>query len=1143
MHKSRVAFSLVFFCWTILFSCGNLAWAQSTLGVVLGTVRDATGATVSGAVVKLTNTGENTSFVTTTDSAGDYAFRAVKAGTYMVSISLAGFKTFTASGLSLAARETLRVDATLQVGELSQAVEVKGVSAAIATDTPVIQSTLTPESVLSLPANVRGGGSTSPYALIATLPGVQPDNGGAYSIQGGLPAQSESSVDGISITQVTGNSPNRNLFPSVESISEIKVQGVGNTAEYGAPGDITTISKSGTNFYHGAAFWYHQNKAFDSRAFNQVRLPSKIGNTFGLTLGGPVLLPKLYTGRNKTFFYFTWESFRFPRQATVINSVPTVAMKNGNFTAEGVTVRDPFTNVPFPGNTIPQSRFVDAARKIIPFYPDPNFGTGERAVGGNFVENRAANIESDQWDIRLDHQFSQSHTIFGRYSWKNGSQISPNNLRLPSDTGFNNYRQAVVNYRWVLRPTLLNEFLGGISYAPAGAQFPFDGRAFMNSLNFQDIQRDIFFNALPNFTIDRLQSFAKSRPGRSVSWNTQFIDNLSWTRGSHTFKFGFDIRRLRAETNLGFTTGDNYGDYIFRGTFTGAPWADFLLGVPAETSVAVVQLDNDGRAVHYKGYAQDSWRVNDRFTLEFGVRYEFHPGYTDAGFNIANFDRNIPRTGRVIIPSNPKARQFVAPAVLVSVNACPGAPIGGIGCTPFVTAAEAGIPESLRENYYTQFLPRFGFAYRWNRKTTLRGSYGLYNMVLLGSIFFSLTGTVQSDVRSFNNVGPDGRPIFVLPQTRPPNATGVRAGSVGTFEFRTANQINFHPPQMQQWSLTLDREIFSNTGLRLSYIGNKSTHLPWAPDLNQAQPSTTFFSQRPLTDRPFPNWGLIYSRDAGANALYNSFQAELTRRFDKGLTFNAAYTLAKNLADNAGPAPTSFAGETGGGRVTNSLNRRGDRGDVYATRRHRFLNTLVYDFPFGRGRKFLSNSNRVVDLLFGGWSLSSILILQSGPFLTPTMSIGDPSGTNAPRRGTQRPDRAGAPTGEVSNPDRNRWVDRTAFMAPGRAPGSPDQFNFNVGVRPGQDLPPIGRFGNAGVGIIQGPGTFTWNAGLRKSFVLAESIRLQLEGSWTNLPNWTNLGDPNMNVADDVNFGRIFGIRGSDFGGNRTGQVSLRLMF
>jgi hypothetical protein len=318
--------------------------------------------------------------------------------------------------------------------------------------------------------------------------------------------------------------------------------------------------------------------------------------------------------------------------------------------------------------------------------------------------------------------------------------------------------------------------------------------------------------------------------------------------------------------------------------------------------------------------------------------------------------------------------------------------------------------------------------------------------------------------------------------------------------------------------------------------------MPWAPDLNQAPVSTQYFTQRPLTDRPFPNWGLIYSRDAGANSIFQSLQAELNRRFAKGLTYNLAYTLSKHLGDAAGPNPGGFAGETGGGRVTNSADRRADRGDIYATRRHRFVNTVVYDLPFGKGRRYLSGSNRVADAVVGGWSISSLLILQSGPYLTPVFSAGDPSGTNAPRRGTQRPDRIGAATGEISNPDRARWLDRAAFVCPGRAPGAADQFNCSVGVLPGRDPAPIGRFGNSGVGIVLGPGSLSWNAAMRKSFSLAERMRLRLEGSFTNLPNWTNLGDPVLNVADN-NFGRITGIRGSDFGGNRTGQVSLRLEF
>lgn len=1115
------------------------ALAQSTLGVVVGTAKDASGAVLSGAAVQLTNSSENTTRDGKTNPDGSFEFQNVKPGTYSVKVTAPGFRAFNASDIRLAARQTVRVDAAMQIGEVTQQVEVSSSAGVIATDSPIIASALTAEKVLNLPANVRGV-STSPYALIATLPGVQADNGGGYSIQGGLPAQSESSVDGISITQATGNSPNRSLFPSVESIAEIRVQGVGNNAEFGQPGDVTAISKGGTNQLHGAGFWYHQNKALDARSFGQAALPSKISNVFGFTVGGPLVLPKLYNGKNRTFFFFTYEALRLPRQATIQNTVPTAAMKAGNFAGETGTIRDPLTNQPFPGNLIPSNRISSIARSILTYYPDPNQGNPARVSNANYINNLDATTRSNQFDARVDHNFNSKHLIFGRYTQKSNPSQATNRLLLPNDSTFNDHRQAVVSYTWTISPTLLNEFRGGISFAKSGAIFNFDGRTFANSLNLQDIQRDIFFNALPNFDIQQFTGFAKGRPGRSGSWNTQYINNLTWIKGKHTFKFGGALRQLRAESNLGFTTGDNYGNYTFSGNFTGNAFGDFLLAAPIQTSVSVVQSDNDGRGTHYQAYIQDTYRATSRLTFDLGLRYEFQPGYKDAGFNIANFDRTVPVTGRVITMSDPQAIKLVAPATLLSVNACPGASIGGVPCTPFVTAAQANLPEALRKNYTTQFLPRLGFAYRLGDKTTVRGSYGIYNMALLGSVFFSLTGTVQSDVRRFDNVGPGGAPLFFLPQTRPAgSSSGVRGGSLGTFEFRTANQIDFRPPNMMQWGLSVDRQVTNSMGLRVSYIANKSTHLPWAPDLNQAQPSTNFFTQRPLTDRPFPNWGLIYSRDAGANSIYQAFQAELNRRFSAGLTFTAAYTLAKHLGDNAGPNPSGFAGETGGGRVTNSLDRRSDRGDVYATRRHRSINTLLYELPFGKGRRWMANSNRAVDAILGGWQISSIFSLQSGPFLTPTFNGGDPSGTNAPSRGTQRPDRIG--DGSLASPDRNVWMDRNAFLCPGRVPGAL-QFNCAIGAVANRDPNPIGRFGNSGVGIITGPGTLGWNMGMSKSFSLVERVTMRFEATFTNAPNVTNLGDPEVNIANN-NFGRITGVRGVDFGAGRTGQLGLRLQF
>ncbi|MBX5495046.1 MAG: carboxypeptidase regulatory-like domain-containing protein, partial [Bryobacteraceae bacterium] len=583
-----------------------VAYGQSTYGVILGNVVDASGAAVVGAKVRITQTNENVSREAETNNEGAYEFQNVQPGPYSVSVIAPGFRTYTATGLTLVARSRLRVDASLTVGEVSQSVEVTSTAGVIATDSPAIASNLTAEKVLNLPSNVRGAGSTSPYALLQTLPGVQADNDLGLSIQGGLPAQSESTVDGVSITDVTGNSPSRNQFLSVESIAEIKVQGVGNTAEFGQPGDITIVSRSGTNDYHGALFWYHQNKALDARSYGQNALPSKIGNTFGTTYGGPVILPKIYNGRDKTFFYFTWESLRYPRQGTIQNTVPTNLVRSGDFSQEGVTIRDPYTQEPFPNNIIPESRISPIAEAILPFYPLPNTGPTTVRSAANYRDNRPTTIDSDQYEVRVDQNFNVNHHLYARFSYKNNPSIAPNNLLLPSDTRYSKFWQGMASWTYTIRPNLLNEFRFGQILSDSGSEFNFDGRAFTNSLNLKDIQRDIFFNGLPAFNIDLYTGFSKGRPGFSVSWNTQFINNLTWVKGRHTFKFGVDIRRLRAQSSLGFTTGNNYGDYSFTGAFTGYGFADFLLGVPASTSIAVVQTDNDGRAIHYKGYAQDT---------------------------------------------------------------------------------------------------------------------------------------------------------------------------------------------------------------------------------------------------------------------------------------------------------------------------------------------------------------------------------------------------------------------------------------------------------------------------------------------------------------------------------------------------------
>lgn len=1105
----------------ILFLVPASLAAQSIFGTMRGTVTDASGAVVANATVKITNQEQSVAREVVTDAQGNYEVPNLLAGRYTITIQSAGFKQFTQTDLVLDARQVLRVDAAMQVGQVGETVTIQGGAAVINTETQTIAASFDSQKVLSLPANYRGAGSTSPYRLLAALPGVQSDNGFGFSIQGALPHQTEVSVDGISTVNVRSNGPQRDNFPSAESINEMKVQAVGNNAEYGQVADITTTSKGGTNDFHGAAFDYHQNAALDAKPFGAPSKPGKVANTFGGTFSGPIF-------KNKTFFLGAYESMQFRRATTITNTVPTADLRNGIFTS---AIRDPFNNNQnFANNTIPANRINSAAKKILELYPQPNFN----ATVGNFRINRAAPIESNQFDVRIDHNLTSRQSIFGRYTWKNIDETAPQSLSLPARTAFERNRNLVLSHNYTITSSLLNEFRFGRTYRDVGSTLPFDTKAFTSSLGLQglgNLRQDV----LPNISFSGITSNLSSNRSKVESSLYQFNNNTTWNWGRHTFKFGVDYRRLGTNDVTSFTSGDDAGVHNFRGIFTGNDFADFLLGLPSSTTIAVVNVDVKGVANHYHFYAQDSFKVNQKLTLEYGLRYELHPPFQDTNFNIGNFDRNVSRTGRVIIPSDPQALAITPQSFLSAINACP-APNSSLGvpCTPVLAAKDAGFPEGLRFTDKKNFNPRFGFAYRPfdDGKTVVRGGFGMYTMTILGSVFYSLTASTSSDVREFVNSQTATGPAYAWPNTR---SGAARASALGTVDFRTANHDRFQDPYSMQWNLTVEREIGWDTGLRLSYIGMRGVHLPFSPDLNQPLPSTTPFAQRPLTDRPFPNWNLIYSRDTGANSIYNALQVEVQRRLKSGFTFNTAYTWSKNLSDAMGPASPGYSAENGGGRVTNSLNRRGDRGNVGFNRRHRWITTTVYELPFGKGRAYGSDWNPFVNAVLGGWQMSGIFLVQSGTFLTPTIASGDPSGTNGPSRGSQRPDLIAGQTGNFSNPTADAWFNRNAFVCPGGTVGQTNQFNC-------AQVAPIGRFGTAGVGILVGPGVINLSMGLAKNFRLTERIGLKFEGTFTNLPNHPNLADPGTNVSN-ASFGVITSARGADAGGNRVGQFAVRIQF
>ena len=1097
----------------------SLALGQSTFATIVGSVRDRSGGLLVSCVVTVENKGTSAKRSTLTDPTGSYSLPNLEPGTYTVTMKATGFQVASYPDIELLARQTLRIDGQLALASQSETVNVTSEAAAINTEVSNIAETKTGKELVDLPIAItsRASGSTSPLATLTTQPGVQTDAAGNISVVGTKPSMLSVSIDGISSMGPRSSAPLAELFPSFNSIAEIRVSEVNNTAEFGGVSDITTISKSGTNALHGGVFHNLQNTVMNARNPFSSTVPVTIMNDFGFFLGGPIVLPKLYRGRDKTFFFLAYEGLRLPKQNVLAHSVPSVALRNGDLSAVSGTFRDPTNGQPFANKQIPLTRITPLALNVLrDLFPLPNTGAAS-AIANNYVQNFPEPISSNQGDIRIDQNISSKQSAFGRYTYKKRDVITAPTtgsvlqgpFSLP-ETVFG----LTVAHNYLISPAVVNEIRGGITGITSERSFPVDPAKMAANLGLTGLPQPYpEGNAVPNFAIQGFRETGGTASNRARQRTYQVLDNVTYIRGKHTLKFGGDFRYIEG-LGSNVYAALRLGQYTFNNSVTrdliGNPYAAFLLGVPDQTRLnTVVEPDSEGYGNKYAVYVQDDWKITPRFTLNYGLRWEYHPMYKDRLLNATNFllDYSSLVNGRRVNGASVIYNQE-AFKILNRDYAESTAP------TPILTAAQAGIPESLRYSQKTDFAPRIGFAWRMfsDGKTVLRGGYGRFIQGPQGSLIGAGFAIHSANQAIYNQELVNGQPTLKFPYPFP-----AKLAQPGSQFFQQAADVHFKDPTVDQWNLTVERDLGFSTGLRFSYSGSYARNINRQGNPDQLVPNTTGFkSGSPLL--LYPEFGYIRLQTNGGEARYHAVAAVVSKRFSKGLQFQTSYTFLRNLTDAQGYNPSAFAGEAGG-VVTDLKYPHLDYGNVAYSRRHRFLTTFLYQLPFG---SVFSSANKIVDQVIGGWELAGVLLYQSGPFLTVTVPGADPSGTGFSNLvGNGRADIVSGVSPYVDNPTPQRWLNPAAYAVPGTN---------------------IGRYPTSPVGGIAGPGTQAVSLSLTKSLRITERVRFQLGGQAANLLNQVNYAPPNT-TFNTAAFGTISSVQSAEGAGPRQLQVTARLTF
>ena len=939
MPKTKV--NAVVLVLTLLLLAAS-SYSQEGLSTLRGTATDASGAVVPGVTVTarevLTNIVVRTA---TTDAQGNYEMPALKAGSYQVTASLAGFKTFVVDDVLLQSNEAKRVDIKLQVGEVASQVTVSAAAAVIDTEEGKIASDFkAEEQYASLP--IPGNAFSGTYAVLAVLPDVQrePGDWGSPRFAGQGGAQVHMGQDGVK--EETMNSQTVNM----ESVAEVKAVVVNNTADYSRVGYFDTITKSGTNDYHFDGSYYYRSSAFAARGFFEEQKTPVLYHTFNISGSGPII-------KNKTFFYALWNGERVPAHSFHFINVPTDAMRNGDFSAIG-TIIDPLTGDPFPDNVIPGSRISSVTRSTqnllipAPNRGDPNLPVNNYSWTHNWPDDQ---FYADVFSFRIDHQVSANNSIYGRLQ-----------MYFPQYVLVGNYPETIWtktrhSYSWAITdtntfsPSLVNSFTFGGNFDAEnydglvdGVQ-PASGAQLVEETGLQGVNQ-AGINTPGGSPIYNISGFDElsivpggyDRPGQ----NFNVADSLTWAKGKHVLKFGGELRTY-STYNQNIVPNENYGSFSFDGAFTGNAYADFLLGLPI-TSTRLNPLVNRTETSKELGlFVTDTYKVTKNLTLDLGIRWDRFSSTTYKDGLMYNWDS---ATGDVIVPQD--ALGSISPLYPSNITVVPG----------------NVVPSPDEWN----FVPRIGVAYRLDDKTVLRGGYGIFNE-FLGQFSRVNGGGPFQIAETYTNSITNGVPFFQMPNPFPTSLVSAEIPSQDV----TAIPMKTKNGQIHQFNVSVERQV-KDIGFRLSYIGSRNRNMNYNIGTNIPEPSLI-----PFTDdrRPFPQFvgTAVYRNNGGEN--YDSMSFEANRRVGS-IMFDAHWTWAHGM--------------------NNMLNLENPYSSLYWNRefyaKHRVVVNAIWQLPFGRGKRYGANVTSAVDQIIGGWSVTWVAYFMTGQYFTPSFSGEDPSNTN-----------------------------------------------------------------------------------------------------------------------------------------------------